>query len=124
MPNQFSQQTERRIVAFALAHPGAGPDRIASELRREKWGELVVSASRVYRVLRRHGRLEARAIGWSRWGPEQAIGTAMIDTCADGCGTRGTVVLSGGLRLRVKNGWIPVYNDWRSGLRVLTEHWR
>ena len=63
MPNQFSQQTERRIVAFALAHPGAGPDRIASELRREKWGELVVSASRVYRVLRRHGRLEARAIG-------------------------------------------------------------
>ena len=55
MPNQFSQQTERRIVAFALAHPGAGPDRIASELRREKWGELVVSASGVYRVLRRHG---------------------------------------------------------------------
>lgn len=70
MPNQFSQQTERRIVAFALAHPGAGPDRIASELRREKWGELVVSASRVYRVLRRHGRLEARAIGF--WGSAPA----------------------------------------------------
>ena len=42
-------------MAFTLAHPGAGPDRIASELRRERWGELVVSASGVYRVLRRHG---------------------------------------------------------------------
>ena len=55
MPNQLSQASERRIIAFALAHPGAGPDRIASELGRAKWGGLIVSPSGVWRVLRRHG---------------------------------------------------------------------
>ena len=57
------------------------------------------------------GRLEARTIAWSRWGPGRAIGSATVDTCADGCRTRGTVVLSGSLRLRVKNGWITVYTQ-------------
>ena len=55
MPNQLSAMVEERIVAFAVAHPGLGPRRIASELRREKWGGIVVSANGVWRCLRRHG---------------------------------------------------------------------
>jgi transposase len=51
---------EERIVAFAIAHPGLRPKRIASELRREKWGGIVVSHNSVRRVLRRHG-LNTRA---------------------------------------------------------------
>ena len=31
MPNQLSAIIEERIVAFAIAHPGLGPKRIASE---------------------------------------------------------------------------------------------
>jgi len=38
MPNQLPAMVEERIVAFAIAHPGHGPRRVASELRREKWG--------------------------------------------------------------------------------------
>jgi transposase len=55
MPNQLPAMVEERIVAFAIAHPGLGPRRIASELRREKWGGIVVSANGVWRCLRRHG---------------------------------------------------------------------
>jgi transposase InsO family protein len=55
MPNQLPAMVEERIVAFALAHPGLGPRRIASELRREKWGGIVVSHNGVWRVLARHG---------------------------------------------------------------------
>jgi transposase InsO family protein len=55
MPNQLPAMVEERIVAFAIAHPGFGPRRIASELRRPKWGGIVVSANGVWRVLRRHG---------------------------------------------------------------------
>ena len=55
MPNQIPQHVEQRIVAFALGHPAAGPDRISSELRRPKWGALAVSANGVWRVLCRHG---------------------------------------------------------------------
>jgi transposase InsO family protein len=55
MPNQLSAVIEERIVAFAIAHPGLGPKRIASELRREQWGAIVVSPSGVYNVLARHG---------------------------------------------------------------------
>src|SRR3954449_4794197 len=40
MPNQLSALLEQRILAFAIAHPGLGPRRVASELRREKWGGL------------------------------------------------------------------------------------
>ena len=60
MPNQLPAMVEERIVSFAIAHPGLGPRRIASELGREKWGGIVVSANGVWRVLRRHG-LNTRA---------------------------------------------------------------
>jgi transposase InsO family protein len=60
MPNQLPAMVEERILAFAIAHPGLGPRRIASELRREKWGGIVVSPNGVWRVLRRHG-LNTRA---------------------------------------------------------------
>lgn len=60
MPNQLSPLIEQRIVAFALAQPGFGPRRISAELRREKWGGLLVSANGVWRCLRRHG-LNTRA---------------------------------------------------------------
>ena len=60
MPNQLSPLLEERIVAFALGHPGLGPKRIAVELRRERWGGLVVSHNGVWRCLARHG-LSTRA---------------------------------------------------------------
>ena len=60
MPNHLSPLVEQRIVAFALGHPGLGPARIAAELRRERWGGLVVSHNGVWRCLRRHG-LNTRA---------------------------------------------------------------
>lgn len=60
MPNQLSPLVEQRIVAFALAHPGFGPRRIAGELARPKWGGLTVSANGVWRCLCRHG-LNTRA---------------------------------------------------------------
>jgi transposase InsO family protein len=60
MPNQLPAMVEERVLAFAIAHPGLGPRRIASELRREKWGGLVVSPNGVWRALRRHG-LNTRA---------------------------------------------------------------
>ena len=55
MPNQLSPLVEQRIVAFSLAHPGFGPRRISSELGRERWGGIVVSANGVWRCLCRHG---------------------------------------------------------------------
>jgi transposase InsO family protein len=51
---------EQRVLAFALAHPGHGPARIAAELGREKWGGIRISANGVWGVLRRHG-LSTRA---------------------------------------------------------------
>ena len=60
MPNQLSPLVEARIVAFALGHPGLGPRRIAAELRRERWGGLVISQNGVWRCLARHG-LSTRA---------------------------------------------------------------
>jgi transposase InsO family protein len=60
MPNQLPAMVEERIVAYALAHAGQGPRRISSELRRPKWGAIVVSANGVWRCLRRHG-LNTRA---------------------------------------------------------------
>jgi transposase InsO family protein len=55
MPNQLPAMVEERIVAFAIAHPGLGPRRVASELRRAKWGGILVSPNGVWRCLRRHG---------------------------------------------------------------------
>jgi transposase len=60
MPNQLSKMLEERILAFAIAHPGLGPKRVAAELRREKWGGIVVSPNGVWKVLCRHG-LNTRA---------------------------------------------------------------
>jgi transposase InsO family protein len=55
MPNQLSQITEERIVAFSLGHPGLGPRRIAATLAQERWGGIRVSPNGVWRALRRHG---------------------------------------------------------------------
>ena len=60
MANQTSSFMEQRVVAFALGHPGFGPARIAAELKRAKWGGIVLSPNGVHRVLRRHG-LNTRA---------------------------------------------------------------
>jgi hypothetical protein len=49
MPNQLSAIVEERIVSFAIAHPGLGPKRIASELARDKWRAIVVSPNGVYK---------------------------------------------------------------------------
>ena len=55
MPNQASQLTEERVVAFSLGHPGLGPRRISATLAQERWGGIVVSPNGVWRILRRHG---------------------------------------------------------------------
>ena len=55
MPNSIPVLIEHRIVAWSLGHPGQGPAHIADELAREKHGGSRVSASGLYRVLRRHG---------------------------------------------------------------------
>src|SRR4051795_12119405 len=55
MPNQLPKMIEERILSFSIAHPGLGPRRVAGELRREKWGAIVVSPNGVWKVLCRHG---------------------------------------------------------------------
>lgn len=60
MANATSPLVEQRVVAFALGQPGFGPARISAELRRPKWGGIVISPNGVHRVLRRHG-LNTRA---------------------------------------------------------------
>ena len=55
MPNQASPVVEQRVLAFALAHPGVGPKRIAAELARDKWGAMSISPNGVWGILRRHG---------------------------------------------------------------------
>jgi len=60
MANTTSPLIEQRVVAFALGQPGFGPARISAELRRPKWGGIVISPNGVHRVLRRHG-LNTRA---------------------------------------------------------------
>src|SRR5829696_8130219 len=41
MPNALPRMIEERILRFAIAHPGLGPRRVASELARPKWGGIV-----------------------------------------------------------------------------------
>jgi transposase InsO family protein len=60
MPNAIPVFVEQRVLAFSLGHPGFGPDRIAAELRRTKWGGIRLSPNGVWRVLARHG-LNTRA---------------------------------------------------------------
>ena len=55
MPNAISHLVEQRVIAFSLAHPGFGPQRIAAELRRPRWGGVRISPTGAYRVLKRHG---------------------------------------------------------------------
>lgn len=55
MPNQLPKMIEERILSFSIAHPGLGPKRVSSELRREKWGGIVISPNGVWKVLCRHG---------------------------------------------------------------------
>jgi hypothetical protein len=57
---RLPKMVEERILSFAIAHPGLGPRRVASELRRPKWGGIVVSHASVWRCLARHG-LSTRA---------------------------------------------------------------
>jgi transposase InsO family protein len=60
MPNQLPKMVEERVLSFSIAHPGLGPKRVSSELRREKWGGIIVSPNGVWKVLARHG-LNTRA---------------------------------------------------------------
>jgi transposase-like protein len=50
MPNQLPRMVEERILSFLIAHPGLGPKRVSSELRREKWGGIVVSPNGVWKA--------------------------------------------------------------------------
>jgi hypothetical protein len=54
-PNQLSPFVDERNVAFALGHPGLGPNRAAAELARARWGGLLVSHNGIWRCLKRHG---------------------------------------------------------------------
>lgn len=60
MPNALSPILEQKVLGLALAYPAWGPQRLSSELAREKWGGLKISANGVWRVLSRHG-LNTRA---------------------------------------------------------------
>lgn len=60
MPNQLPKMVEERVLSFSIAHPGLGPKRVSGELRRPKWGGIVVSPNGVWKVLCRHG-LNTRA---------------------------------------------------------------
>jgi len=53
MPNSVPVLIEHRIVAWSLGHPGTSAYR--RRTRSEKYGGSRVSASGLYRVLRRHG---------------------------------------------------------------------
>lgn len=55
MPNQTSQLTEQRVLAFSLGHPGLGPRRISATLAQERSGGIIISPNGVWWVLRRHG---------------------------------------------------------------------
>jgi transposase InsO family protein len=61
-PPTLSVQTERAILALALAWPTWGPAQLANQLRRPEHGGLAVAPSTIYRLLRRVG-LQTR---WER----------------------------------------------------------
>ena len=60
MPNRTPLWEEAQILAVALAQPGWGPDRLAAELRRPRWGGHRRSPHGVWGVVRRAG-LNTRA---------------------------------------------------------------
>ena len=68
---QAAPELEHAVLAYVLAWPTHGPQRIADQLRLPGFGNWKVSASGVYGILRRHGlqtrwerliRLEYRAL--------------------------------------------------------------
>jgi len=61
-PPLLSIQTERAILALALAWPTWGPAQLANQLRRREHGGLRIAPSTIYRLLRRMG-LQTR---WER----------------------------------------------------------
>jgi transposase InsO family protein len=64
MPNATSPMVEQRILAYALAFPTVGPQRISDELARRKWGGFKISPNGVHKVLRRHGlNTKAKRLG-------------------------------------------------------------
>ncbi len=60
LPNRTPPWLEQHLLALSLGHPGWGPDRLAVELRRPRWGGHRISPHGVWRVLRRAG-LNTRA---------------------------------------------------------------
>lgn len=60
MPNQLPKMIEKRIVAFAIAHPGFAPKRVSRGLAWEKRGGIIASPNGAWKVLCRHG-LNTRA---------------------------------------------------------------
>lgn len=69
---QAGPELSHAVLAYALAWPTHGPQRIADELRRRGYGGWSVSGSGVYAILRRHGlqrrwerllRVEHQAVG-------------------------------------------------------------
>jgi len=64
MPNATSPMIEQRVLAYALAFPTVGPQRISDELARKKWGSIQISPNGVYKVLKRHGlNTKAKRLG-------------------------------------------------------------
>src|SRR5207247_7300916 len=68
---QSAPELEHSVLAYALAWPTHGPQRIADQLARPSFGKWRVNASGVYAILMRHGlqtrwerltRLEQRAM--------------------------------------------------------------
>jgi len=58
------RSSKQRVLAFALGHPGCGPNRIAAGLARPKWGGVRRSPNGVWRALSRHGlNTRARRLG-------------------------------------------------------------
>jgi transposase InsO family protein len=55
MPNQLPPWLEERVVAFSLGHPGLGPRLVAAQMGLAEWGGQQISATGVFKVLRRHG---------------------------------------------------------------------
>ena len=64
IPNSTSPMIEQRVLAYALAFPTVGPQRISDELARTKWGEIIISPNGVHKVLKRHGlNTKAKRLG-------------------------------------------------------------
>jgi len=58
-PRRWARQSpaalERAVLAYALRQPTRGPQHIADQLAQRRYGGWEISATGVYKVLRRHG---------------------------------------------------------------------